>query len=125
MRVPFSRAYGSLRTVVRRRSSSYDLQRPDETMDGRFGEHDDATVTTVSGVDVWLFEPEEVNLDTEHGDRLQGDLNGLSLPSADVQVHDRVTHGGDVYEVDDIAHLPDNDNQQLKAFSLTKRVNDA
>lgn len=123
MRIPRSRAHGTMRTIVRQRSALYDLTRPSQGQSGRFGESE-ADTTTVSDVSLWLFEPNEVNDDTEYGDRLDGDLQGLSLPSADVAVHDRLDHGGDSYEVERIMHLPDNDDQQLKLFSLQKRTND-
>lgn len=123
MRLPFSRSRGAMRTVVRRRTSDYDLTRPTQSSGGRFGEHSEST-TTVTDVSLWLFEPSEVNIDTEFGDRLGGDLQGLALPSADIQVHDRVTHGPDTYEVERIAHMPDNDDKVLKRIALDKRTND-
>lgn len=122
MRLPRSRSFGTLRTVVRKRTTAYTITRPDEGATGRFGETDETT-STVSNVDMWLFQPTEVNADTEYGDRLEGDLQGLALPSADVQVHDRVPHGSDEYEVQRVMHLPDNDNKQLKMFSLERRTN--
>lgn len=123
MRIARSRAHGTMRTVVRKRSSLYDITRPTQGSTGRFGESDETT-TTVSDVSMWLHEPSEANLDTEYGDRLDGDLQGLALPQADVQVHDRIDHGGDTYEVDRIMHLPDNDNKKLKLFSLDRRTNE-
>lgn len=123
MRIPRSPVNGALRTVVRRRASSYDVTRPDQDSSGRFGENAEST-TTVSGVSAWVFEPTEVNVDTEYGDRLGGDMQALAMPSADVQVHDRFTHGSDTYEVERIMHLPDNDDQVLKMFSLERRTND-
>lgn len=123
MRIPRSRAHGTMRTIVRQRSTLYDITRPSQGQTGRFGESDETT-TTITDVSLWLFEPNEVNIDTEHGDRLGGDLQALALPAADVAVHDRLDHGGDSYEVERIMHLPDNDNQQLKMFSLQKRTND-
>lgn len=123
MRIPRSQAHGRLRTVVRHRSSLYDITRVNQNQTGRFGESSETT-TTVLDVSMWVYEPNEVNVDTEYGDRLGGDLQALSLPNADVEVHDRITHGADEYEVERIMHLPDNDNKQLKLFSLQKRTND-
>lgn len=123
MRIPRSRAYDSMATVVRKRAVSKSIERPDVDASGRFGEHDETT-TTVTGVDMWLYDPTEVNVDTDFGDRLGGDLEGLALPSADVQVNDRVDHGVETYEVDRIYHLPDEDQQVLKRFSLQRRTND-
>jgi len=123
MRIPRGKAHQALRTVVRRRSSERTFRRPTQGSTGRFGDNDGST-TPVQGVDTWLFEPTEVNLDTEFGDRLQGDLQGLALPSADVEVQDRVSHGPDEYEVQQIYHLPDNDRKELKLIELQKRTND-
>jgi len=123
MRIPRSNAQNKMQTIVRLRSSLYDLERPDESSTGRFGDSNDQPTTTVSDVDIWLFQPQETNIDTEFGDRLQGDLQGLSLPAADVEVQDRVTHGVDEYEVQQIYHLPDNGSKKLKLFDLQKREN--
>lgn len=124
MRIPRGGGYKALKRVVRMRSSTYDLARP--TIDsggGRFGESSEST-TTVAGVSMWLHDPEEIDQDTEYGDRLGGDLQGLAHPSADIQVDDRLTHGGDEYEVSRIMHLPDNDRQVLKKFALQRRTNE-
>lgn len=122
MRIPRSRVHGTLRQIVRQRATPYDIVRPDEDQSGRFGENAEST-ETVNDVDMWLYEPNEVNVDTEYGDRLGGDLRGLALPSADVEVHDRINHGLDTYEVEQIMHIPDNDEQVLKMFSLQRRTN--
>lgn len=112
-----------MRQVVRQRSTLYDLERPNHSQSGRFGESATST-TTIADVSMWLHDPTEVNMDTQYGDRLGGDLQGLAMPSADIQVHDVVQHGGDAYEVERIQHLPDNDTQVLKQFALEKRTND-
>jgi hypothetical protein len=123
MRIPLSRSHQALQTVVRRRSVVKKIERPDVDSGGRFGEHAETT-STVDGVSMWLFNPTEVNVDTEYGDRLSGDLEGLAMPSADVSVDDRITHGADVYEVDRIFAIPDEDRTALKRFSLQRRTND-
>jgi hypothetical protein len=123
MRLPFSRSRGALRTVVRNRASLYDITRPDQTSTGRFGETAETTAT-INDVSIWIYNPREQDIDTEYGERLNGELNALSMPNADVAVHDRLTHGGETYEVTNIAHLPDNDTKVLKMFALDKVVND-
>lgn len=126
MRVPGRRkALSTIRMVVRKRLSPYDVSRSTQGQTGRFGESGATSTTTISDVPMWLFDPNEVNIDTEYGDRLGGDLQGLAIPqplsnAADIQVHDRVDHGGETYEVERIIHLPDNDDKQLKMFSLQK-----
>lgn len=122
MRIGTSRAHGSLRTVVRLKSVPYDVERPSDRDKDRFGESG-ATTTTVTGIQMYLFEPQAVVLDTDFGDRLDGDLRGLALPSEDIQHQDRVTHQGDTYEISEPLHLPDNGNPVLKVFSLDKVTN--
>lgn len=123
MRFGLDGGHHALRRVVRLRSSEYDLTRRTDDGKGRFGEHDEST-TTVSDVSLHLFQPNEINVDTEHGERLGGDLQGLALPTADLQFDDRLSHGGESYEVEDIIHIPDGDDQVLKMFSLVRRTND-
>lgn len=121
MRLPRSGGLDGLSTVVRMRSMTYTFERPTEAV-GRFGESDSSSTTDVDA-EAWLFSPDEINADTEYGDRLGGDLQGLSMPSADIEVHDTVTHGGEEYEVQRIIHLPDDETQTLKMFSLQRVTN--
>lgn len=123
MRFGRSRGNEVMRQIVRQRATDYDLTRPSQSSSGRFGEHDETT-TTVSDVPVWLFAPNEVNIDTEAGDRLGGDLQGLALPTTNVEVYDRLTHGTETYEVERIRHIPDESDRVLKMFALERRVND-
>lgn len=111
-----------MRMVVRTRGEPYDLTRVEHSSDGRFGENS-RDESTINGVTLFLFRPTEVNVDTEHGDRLEGDLQGLALPSADVKVDDEVDHGGETYVVTEIRHIPSNEDRVLKLFSLDRVVN--
>jgi len=122
MRIGRSRAHGTMAQIVRQRSTQYDITRPTQSSGGRFGENS-STETTIMDVSMWLFEPNEVNVDTEYGDRLGGDLQGYAQPSADIEVHDKVSHGADTYEVEQIMHIPDNDRKVLKQFSLQRQTN--
>lgn len=120
MRFGFSRADEMIRQVVRQKSSLYDLTRPSDEANARFGESDPST-TTVSDVSLYLFDPGESAIDTQFGDRLTGDLNGLALPSADIEDGDELTHDGTVYEV---AEKPEMVKDGLiKAIVLNKKVN--
>lgn len=123
MRIPRSRGLKGLRMVVRKRVTPYSLVRPDEESTGRFGEDVD-TSSAGPTVNLWCYDPTEINVDTEYGDRLGGDLQGLALPDGDVQVQDRLDHGGETYVVDRIMHIPDNDSPVLKMFSLVKQTNE-
>lgn len=123
MRVPRSGGHKALRRVVSTRIVTYQITRPDEASVGRFGESIDTSTATHSA-DLWLFEPNEINIDTEYGDRLGGDMQGLAMPSANMEVHDRLTHGAETYSVNRLMHIPDNDNQVLKMFSLERQTNE-
>lgn len=123
MRVPRSGGHKALRRVVSTRVVSYGITRPEEASVGRFGESVD-TSSVSHTADLWLFEPNEINIDTEYGDRLGGDMQGLAMPAADLEVHDRLDHGTDTYTVNRIMHIPDNDSPVLKMFSLERQTND-
>lgn len=122
MRFAISRAHEGLRQVIRQKAQTYDLTRPTDESKGRFGESDETT-TTVTGISLYLFQPNEVNVEEIGGERLEGDLFGLSIPSADVEYNDRLTHGIEDYEVTDVIHYPSEEDQQIKLFSLEKITN--
>lgn len=122
MRLPRSGGLKRIASVVDVRAITYDFHRPTEGT-SRFGESSESLSNTVS-VDAWLFEPEEIPISTEYGDRVGGDLQGLAQPSADVQRHDHVVHGTDTYEVQRIVHLPDEEEQYVKLFGLSRVTNE-
>lgn len=120
MRVPRSRGEEGLRRVVRLYLESYTVTRRDDTK-GRFGESQPGTTT--HSADMWLFAPNNSPLETEYGDRITGDLHAISLPGADVQHADEVTHGGNAYHIQDPFHIPNESNQVLKVFGLERKTN--
>lgn len=123
MRIPTSRAEDTIRQIVRLNATAYTITRTDTTK-GRFG---DATPTeSTHSADLWLFRPNEVNIDTEFGDRLTGSLGGMALPSENLQVGDQLTYQSKEYVVAEIVHLPEenpNVEQVIKQFSLERRAN--
>lgn len=104
------------------RQTPYDLERGDGSHSGRFGS-DDSASGTIQDVNLWVYSPEETNIDTQYGDRIGGSLQALALPDANVEVGDELEHGSDTYEVDEYQHLPNDDNQQLMLLGLTRVVN--
>lgn len=122
MRFGFSRAHGALRQLIRQKSDLYDLTRDTGDGKGRFGESD-ANTTTVTDVSLYLHAPNEVNIDGIGGERIDGDLAALALPSADVEVDDRLTHGSETYEVEDIIDQPNENDPQYRLCSLTRVTN--
>lgn len=121
MRIPTSNSHQRLRQIIRTRSDTYDIERV-STSSGRFGETDQST-TTITGVELWVYDPLQTNVGTQFGERLGGDLQAVALPNADIQYDDRITHGAATYEVDTIVHKPDEDDQQYKLVAFTNVVN--
>lgn len=109
--------HGLMRQIVRRNLSDYTVSRPTETT-GRYGDSDETYATQQERA--WLFNPEESNEQTDYGVRLEGSLQGLALPSADLQVHDRLDHDGDTHEILDIQHVNSNSDKTLKRIGLEK-----
>lgn len=112
-----------MQQVVRTRQTAHTVERPD--YDGGtagLGETVEPATIDVT-VDAWLYQPDETGEDIDVGVRLTGDLNGLALPSADVQVNDRYTHGGVTYEVSAIEHVPNDDRPVLQQFALERMTN--
>lgn len=121
MRVPHSRADESMRQILRLRQTTHSVTRvTGESAKSAMGESVDNT-TTVS-IDAHLYRPNESNDALDFGERLSGDLQGLALPSADVQVNDQFEHDAETFQVEEIQHVPSNDDKALKRFSLTKMV---
>ena len=75
--------------------------------------------------DVWLFAPDERNIESEFGERLLGDMLGMALDDADLQVGDQVDDGNTTYEVEDLVYKPNETDKQFMLLSLVKLNNDA
>lgn len=75
-------------------------------------------------VDIWLFDPNERNIQNDFGERLDGDLGGLCLPDESVQVNDSVATGGHEYVVDSIIPLPNENDTKYLALNF-RRITDA
>ena len=116
------RPFGHIRTIIRKRSESKTVTRITYVKDS-VGETVNDSESTVS-VDMWLFDPMEVNIKVESGDRLVGDLAGLALSGADVQVGDRIDDGSVTYEVEEVMDLPRESTPEYKGFVLERVVND-
>lgn len=95
MNLPTSRGHDALHAAISSRMTTYTLTRPTQTT-GAMGGTDG---TTDVSVELWVFDPNEVNTDTDFGERLNGSLGGLTQPSTDVQVGDRLTYQSIEYEV--------------------------
>lgn len=123
MRIGDSFGHEGIRRVIRLRSNTYTVTRQTGTEDVGMGETRPTTSTL--DVDAYLYLPTETPIETEFGDRLDGDLNGVALPSADVEARDVYTHGGTDFVVTDVMYRPSNSDQQYQLFALEERHTDA
>lgn len=120
MKIPKGRAVGALRQLVRYHATSYTITRGDGSRAAmgvsREGE-------STHSAEVYLFMPRTVAVDTPYGERLDGDLNGLALPGEDLEHDDSLQHGGTTYEIDDLFHLPSEDDKEIKVVNLVRVTN--
>lgn len=115
------RPFGLLRTIISARSQSYTVTR-NVTTKNTLGETVDDSSTTHE-VNMWLHQPGEANVETERGERLAGDLQGIAEGDPDLEVNDEVTHRGQEYSVDDMIGLPNDQDPEFTKFSLVKVTN--
>lgn len=123
MRTGVGHGHHGLRMVVRQRSDMFDIERVVSYDAERFGESGETT-ETITDISMWVYEPNAVDIDTEYGDRLSGELRGLAMADADIQRDDAIIYDGAPYEVNEIIYLPDSERRELMQFGLTKVTND-
>lgn len=122
MNIGPSRAHRALRQIVRQKSVTKTVTRFTKGREGRLGGNDPTSST--HSVDMHLFDPESNIQETQYGERLGGDLQGMALPGADIQASDQVDHGAHTYEVsEEPVHIPSEKDKVLKLFALEKVVN--
>lgn len=108
---------GLIKKVITSNASEKTFERQSFSKDS-VGEN--VSTTSDVAVTAWLFRPQDSNVQTNFGERLDGDLSGLAHGSEDIQVNDRVTVGTTTYEVQAINNLPNDDNTSYKFFSLIR-----
>lgn len=109
-----------IRVIIRNNQEEYTAQRPTYST-GPMGQTQESEAPVT--YDMWIHTPMVMNLQNEYGERLDGDLLALALPSADVQTNDVITHGTNDYEVQEVVQLPNDQNVDYKVVSLDKRIN--
>jgi hypothetical protein len=95
--------------IIGARTSSVTVSRPTTSK----GSLDETTTTTNDHTeDLWLFEPNETIAEEVAGERVEGSLGALAISdgTVDLQVDDRVTHGGVEYEVNTVVGHPEDDD---------------
>lgn len=114
---------GPLRMLVRERTQTYTLYRPDGDTSG-YGE----TGTALSGAeysettaDLDLFAPQNEPEQYPTGVQSNASLQGLCLPGTDVQEGDVLAYGSTHFEVKTAEEWPDQSNAQVTKLSLDER----
>lgn len=118
MRIPTGAPHGRIRTVIRQKTATYTLDRPDGNI-GALGESRSSDSNPTA--DLWLFAASEFPLDTDFGERLTGSLQGLALDGADVQEGDRLSWNNDKYRV---AEVVDTQDTPYIRLGLERATND-
>lgn len=113
-----SRPFGLIRSIIDSRSSTYSITR-ETTKKSDIGETVKDSDSS-HNVDIWLHQPGEANIETERGERLVGDLLGLSTGDPDLEVNDTLTYNGETYSIDDIIYYPSDSSIEYTKFSLVR-----
>lgn len=97
MNIPTSAAERLLGSALASRFDTYTITRSTQTTGPMGGSTSSSTHT----VEMWPFDPSELNEESDFGDRLGGSIGLLCDSSADIQHRDRFTYHGDTYQVEE------------------------
>lgn len=106
--LPTAKGLAGLTRIIRARTRSVTVSRVTETK----GSLDQTTTSTTDHTEsLWLFEPRESVAEELFGERINGSLGGLAVAdgTVDLQINDRLTHGGVEYELDTVVGHPEDD----------------
>jgi len=119
--IPRGKALGGITKIIAARTSPKTIKRPTETV-GSLGETQEQ-LQEDHIEDLWLFRPEENRVQSVAGERITGDLGGLTLSDGrtDVKKDDVILHGGVEYEVDTVEGLPDEDDPDYWVVNFLRR----
>lgn len=102
---PRRRALGHMSRIIRSRAEPVTFARPTESKNAL----DDTTTSLTEHTEsVWFFDPDEGVGTVDTGERVNGAIAALTVAddSVNIQLNDRVTHGGVEYEVDTVIGQP-------------------
>jgi hypothetical protein len=97
MRLPTSAGEQALAAAHASRFEPYTITRSTQSTGPMGGSTSSSTHT----VEMWPFDPTEINEESEFGDRLGGAIGLLAGPSADIQHGDRFEYHGDTYQIEE------------------------
>lgn len=104
--------------IIRAQSDSYTITRVTGMTTDASGYVTETTST--HNEDIYLFDPSAISVQSELGERMEGDLMGRALPSADLQEDDRLNHGGVKYEIVRLDPLPSASQEAFKSITLER-----
>lgn len=115
-RIPFD----VLRRQVRALTSVYSLDRLVDTDDAtRFGEEESYETDEVT-TELHLFRAQSRPEFLPEGVNMEGSLQGIALPNADVQERDRLDYAGRTYEVEAVDPVTHSGETQMYTLTLTE-----
>lgn len=117
--LPTGRGLDGLTRVIRARTRAVTVSRVTQST----GSLDETTTTTSDHTeDIWLFQPRESVAAEIAGERVNGRLGGLAVAdgTVDLQINDRVTHGGVEYEIDSIVGHPKDGDTNATPSPVTR-----
>lgn len=119
--IPTRKPHNMLRLVIKQHLTAYTVERVDVSPDSMGGVSETSTTHTAR---LWVYSPDEFQLNIDIGERFDGDIQALTLPSEDIQENDRIQYGTDSYEVQGILNRPTEENKQITVLDLSRRTND-
>lgn len=133
MRLP--RPHNMFRRIIRLNRQEYTVTRVTFTR-GRRGSNTEEPDEEFGQL-IWVFRPEEANIQNEFGVRLEGDIHALAIPPEHddtyepsdsveafrMEVNDRIQHGGETYSVETVKSLPNHEDEQFVLLHLDKMEN--
>ena len=108
-----------MRMVIRNRLEYYTVYRRASGKDS-LGQSNDQ-YTESHDERLFVYRPNNSTTQTDFGERVEGDLNGIGLPSANIGKDDRIEYNGERYEVDSSPEKRGNESMNdFITFSLSK-----
>lgn len=108
---------GSLRMILKAQSEPYTITRGSKSKNS-LGEYTSTEATHEE--DLLLYGPTEAQSRGLSGDEFTGDLLGLALPDADIQVDDSLSDGGETYVVEGVTGVPNDRSPRHLSISLRR-----
>lgn len=113
--------FGAMRLVVKGNASEYTVERVTRTV-GSMGDAQESSTTHTANI--WVYNENELTLNIDIGERIDGETQGLALVEEDIAINDRIQYGSDTFEISAIVVIPTENTPKLQLLELDKRTND-